>query len=201
MIGGTPPEPAFTLPDFQKRDVFNRAPTFGLGHRLYRLAWHICWLLLARWTPPFAHRWRIALANLFGAHIHPTAALYPSVRVWYPRHLIMAERSTLAPGVTCYCVAPVSLGAYAIASQGAHLCTATHDIDDPTFQLLAAPIHIGANAWICAEAFVGPGVTVGEGAVLGARGAAFRDLAAWTVFGGIPARPLKPRKHFERGPR
>lgn len=192
-------DPGFTLPDFRERDVFDRVPTFGLRHRLYRLSWRICWILLARWTPPFAHRWRIALANLFGARIHPTAALYPSVRIWYPRHLAMAERSTLAPGVTCYCVAPVRLGAYAIVSQGAHLCTASHDIHDPCFQLVAAPVVLGAHAWICAEAFVGPGVTAGEGAVLGARAAAFRDLAPWTVHGGNPARPLKPRSRFQRG--
>ena len=63
----------------------------------------------------------------------------------------------------------------------------------PTFQLTASPITIGAGAWIAAEAFVGPGVEVGEGAVLGARGVAFRSLEAWTVYGGNPAKAIKPR--------
>jgi putative colanic acid biosynthesis acetyltransferase WcaF len=52
---------------------------------------------------------------------------------------------------------------------------------------------IEPQAWVAAEAFVGPGVTVGEGAVLGARGVAFKALEPWTVYAGNPAQPLKKR--------
>ena len=186
------------IPDFADRDVFSHQPTFGLGNRVYRLGWAICWLLLARWTPPIAHRWRINLANAFGAKVHATASLYSSVSIWYPRNLHMAEKSTLGPGVTCYCVAEVHLAPYAIVSQGAHLCTATHDLTNPAFQLIAKPIRIGAHAWVAAEAFVGPGVSVGEGAVLGARGVAFSDLEPWSVHAGNPARLIRPRPCFTR---
>jgi putative colanic acid biosynthesis acetyltransferase WcaF len=84
-------------------------------------------------------------------------------------------------------MATISIGAYAIISQGAHLCSGTHDIEDSHFQLYARPIVIGERAWIAAEAFVGPGVSVGQGAVLGARGCAMRDLEAWSVYVGNPA--------------
>lgn len=80
-------------------------------------------------------------------------------------------------------------------SQGVHLCAGTHDIDDENFQLYAEPITVAAHAWLAAEAFVGPGVTVGEGAVLGARGVAFTDLLPWTVYVGNPARELRKRRH------
>ncbi|MDB5512836.1 MAG: wcaF [Enterovirga sp.] len=80
-----------------------------------------------------------------------------------------------------------------LVSQGAHLCAGSHDIASPDFQLVARPISVGAESWIAAEAFVGPGVTVGEGTVLGARAAAFRDLEPWTVYSGNPASPLKRR--------
>jgi putative colanic acid biosynthesis acetyltransferase WcaF len=84
------------------------------------------------------------------------------------------------------------LGAYAVISQGAYLCAGTHDVDDPNFQLTTRPISIGERAWIAADAFVGPGVRVGEGAVLGARGVAFKDLEPWTIYAGNPA--LERRK-------
>src|SRR3982750_212037 len=90
-------------------------------------------------------------------------------------------------------MAPISLGRAALVSQGAHLCAGTHDISSATFQLTARPIVIGAQAWIAAEAFVGPGVEVGEGAVLGARGVAFRSLDPWMVYGGNPAKAIKRR--------
>ena len=88
----------------------------------------------------------------------------------------------------------VTIGAYAVVSQGAHLCAGTHDVEDAAFQLVARPIVIGARAWVAAEAFVGPGVTIGEGAVLGARACAMRDVAAWTICSGNPASVIRARR-------
>jgi putative colanic acid biosynthesis acetyltransferase WcaF len=96
-------------------------------------------------------------------------------------------------------MAVVELKREAVVSQGTHLCAGSHDIDDPNLQLITKPITIGERAWIAAEAFVGPGVTVGEGAVLGARGVAFRDLEAWTVYAGNPAAAKRRREQREKG--
>jgi putative colanic acid biosynthesis acetyltransferase WcaF len=169
-------------------------PTFPLSHRLFRVFWNLTWLLLASWTPPFLRAWRRWLLTVFGARIHPTANIYGSVRIWYPPNLTMGPYACLGPGVRAYCMAPISLDAYALVSQRAHLCAGTHDIEDPHFQLRVRPITIGHRAWVAAEAFVGPGVTVGEGAVLGGRGVAFQDLAAWGVYSGNPAVLLKERR-------
>lgn len=169
------------------------APSFTLGNRLYRSVWSLCWWLLAAWTPPPLHAWRRMLLRAFGAKLAGTSKVYGSARIWSPANLEMGEHACIGPRVTAYSMARIVLGEHALASQGAHLCAGTHDIEDPSFQLRARPIVIGAHAWIAAEAFVGPGVTVGEGAVLGARGCSFRDLAAWTVYAGNPARPIKPR--------
>ena|ERR1700691_2750085 len=170
-------------------------PSFSFGNRLYRFVWNLTWALLASWTPPFLHSWRRLILKLFGAKIHSTAVVYPSAQIWYPPNLSMAEHSCLGRRVTCYSMAKITIGAYAIVSQGAHLCAGTHDIDDPNFQLRVEPIIIGQNAWIAAEAFVGPGVTIGEGAVLGARGVAFKNLDPWTIYGGNPVRVIRKRSH------
>jgi putative colanic acid biosynthesis acetyltransferase WcaF len=91
-------------------------------------------------------------------------------------------------------MAKVSLGAYAIVSQDACLCTGLHDIDDPEFQLVTKPVVIGSHGWVAAGAFVGPGVTIGEGGVLGARAVTFHDLQPWSVYVGNPATFLRMRK-------
>jgi putative colanic acid biosynthesis acetyltransferase WcaF len=105
----------------------------------------------------------------------------------------MDDYACLATGVDCYCMDKVSLGRHALVSQRAFLCGGTHDVTDPEFRLVTGPIRIETDAWIAAEAFVGPGVVIGKGAVLGAKGVATRDLEPWTIYAGNPARPLKPR--------
>ena len=66
--------------------------------------------------------------------------------------------------------------------------------------LIYRPITIGAQAWVAANCFVGPGVTVGEGAVVGAHSVVAKDVPAWTVVAGNPARVIKPRR-LRRGGR
>lgn len=168
--------------------------TFTLSHRLQRLGWQLTWLILAAWTPSFLWAWRAMILRAFGAAIHKTAIVRGSARIWWPGNLVMDAHSSMGPGVLCYNVAQVTLAPYAIVSQRAHLCTAGHNIDRPDFPLTAAPIVIGACAWVAAEAFVGPGVTIGDGAVLGARGVSFRNMDAWMVYAGNPAKPMRPRR-------
>jgi putative colanic acid biosynthesis acetyltransferase WcaF len=168
--------------------------SFSRRNRLFRLAWTAAWLVLASWTPRGLHSWRRLLLRTFGAKIAPTAGVYGSARIWNPANLELGERAFIGPRVIVYSMAKIVVGPDVTVSQGAHLCAGSHDIEDPHFQLIARPITIGAQAWIAAEAFVGPGVEVGEGAVLGARGCAFGDLAPWTVYVGNPAKALKPRR-------
>ena len=107
----------------------------------------------------------------------------------------MGEHSCLGPRVNCYSMASITLGKYAVTSQGAHLCTGMHDIEDADFQLSAKPIVLEERAWVAAEAFVGPGVTIHQGAVLGARGVLFKDAEAYGVYVGNPAALVRYRSH------
>lgn len=180
--------------DASKHDAVRGQASFSLKNRVYRLCWGVVWTVLASWTPRPLHSWRRALLRLFGATIAPTAHVYPSARIWSPANLEMADYACIGPGVIVYSMARITMGPYSLASQRAHLCAGTHDIEDVHFQLGAKPIVVGERAWIAAEAFVGPGVVVGDGAVLGARGCAFRNLDPWTVYVGNPARAIKPRR-------
>lgn len=105
----------------------------------------------------------------------------------------MDDYACLASDVDCYNVAPIHVRRFATVSQGAMLCTASHDITSPSHKLITAPIDIANQAWVGAGAFIGMGVTVGEGAVVGARAAVFKDVESWTVVGGNPAKFIKKR--------
>jgi putative colanic acid biosynthesis acetyltransferase WcaF len=160
-----------------------------------RAFWHVVWLLLFRPSPVLLHSWRALLLRLFGAQIGRGVLIYPSARIWAPWLLEMSDRSVLGPMVDCYCVDRISLGEGAVVSQYCYLCTASHDHTRRAHPLVTAPIHIGAGAWITADVFVAPGVTIGEMSVVLARSTVLNDLPPWRVYGGYPARDRGVR-HF-----
>ncbi len=168
--------------------------TLSRKHQTIRLLWTVTWSLLAKPLPrSIGSGWKRCLLRLFGAQIDKTAVVYSSAKIYYPSNLIMEKYSCIASDVDCYNVAPIRIGANATVSQGAFLCTASHDITDPHNRLITAPIIIENQAWIAAAAFVGMGVTIGEGAVIGARAAVFKDVEPWTIVGGNPAKFIKKR--------
>ncbi|MBD8892420.1 putative colanic acid biosynthesis acetyltransferase [Roseibium litorale] len=177
--------------------VFESEPRFGWRHRVLRLVWGLVWSLLASWTQPF-HGWRRFLLRLFGAKVGKGVYVAPSARIWYPGNLVLEDFAAIADHADIYCMARITIGKYAVVSKRAHICTGTHDINGEFFQLMTSPVTIGDYAWITADAFVGPGVTVGDGAVLGTHGVAVKDLKPWTVYAGNPAREIKERRKFER---
>ena len=178
----------------EDQDPFKGAPSFSLRHRLIRVLWGIIWALLASWTPAPMHRWRIFLLNLFGASVHSSAHIYGSVKIWYPANLVMQEHACLAPRVTCYNMNIIQIGKNAIVSQDVTLCGGTHDITDPRFQLITKPIVIGEGAWVAANAFVGPGVNIAAGSVVGACGVVFKDTLEKGIYIGNPAQLIKMRE-------
>jgi putative colanic acid biosynthesis acetyltransferase WcaF len=175
-------------------DSHRGRPSFSLRHRLFRLLWKVVWFLFAAWTPPPFYAWRRLVLIAFGAKVKRLGDVRGSARVWYPPYLTLGEGALIGPQVNCYNMAPIELEKFALVSQGAHLCAGNHDIDDPYFTLISKPIVLRAYSWVAAEAFVAPGVTLGEGAVLAARGAAFGDLEPWTIYLGNPAIPKRKRK-------
>lgn len=159
----------------------------GSLNKCRRLAWRMTEATLYRWSPVAMGAWRRMLLRLFGATVGAAAQPYPSARIWAPWNLEMGVGSCLGPRVTCYSVKPIRIGEGAVISQGAHLCSATHDYRDASFQLMGGAIEIGQRTWVAADAFIGPGVIVGDNAVVGARSVVVRDVPADTVVAGNPA--------------
>ena len=168
-------------------------PAFSRRDRLRRFLWNCCWALAYRYSPRPLHAWRSMLLGLFGAEMGPNCHFYPGSKIWAPWNLRCSDQVTVADGAEIYNPAPISFGSHAIISQGAYVCGASHDYNSPSFPLIAYRMSVGAYAWICARASVGPGVGVGDGAILALGSVASQDLEPWSVYAGCPAIKVKDR--------
>lgn len=168
-------------------------------NKLARSVWEIVWLLLYRPSPRPLHFWRRFLLRIFGAKIGSGVRPYPAARIWAPWNLEMGAFSCIGGNVDCYCVDRIRIGAHSTVSQYSFLCTASHDYTDRDMPLITAPITIGERAWITADVFVAPGVTIGDGAVVTARSSVFTDIPPWVVARGNPAVPVKRREFRKPG--
>lgn len=180
------------------RDVIDiRANRHSKKWSRRELAGRIFWTLVYpffRLSPrPFFWSWRRGILRLCGAKIENDVHVHPTVRITIPWNLAIAEGAAVGDRAILYSLGLIRIGPRATISQGAHLCAGTHDWRDPAMPLLKPPIEIGADAWICADAFVGPGVKIGDASIVGARAVVMRDVAPATIVAGNPAREIGKR--------
>lgn len=162
---------------------------------LLRWLWAFVQATIFRWSPRPLHGFRTRLLVLFGADIPQPGqvVVFPTARITFPWKLTLAPRTMVGARVTLYNLARITLLRGANVSQNCHLCAGTHDFTRWDMPLVTAPIVIGENAWLGADVFVGPGVTVGELSVVGARSVVVRDLPPCKICVGQPCRPVKDR--------
>jgi len=174
---------------------FSYSPSpHSLLNKIGRVLWGIVWLILYRPSPKIFYGWRRFLLRMFGAKIGKGCCIYPSAKIWAPWNLEVGNDTCLSHDIDCYCVDKIRIGSHVTVSQYSFLCTASHDYTDQRMPLTTAPILIGNGTWIAADVYVAPGVSIGEGAVVGVRSSVFKDIAPWTVVAGTPAKFIKKRE-------
>ncbi|GAB3163101.1 WcaF family extracellular polysaccharide biosynthesis acetyltransferase [Telluribacter humicola] len=173
-------------------DTLN-GPSFSVRNRIGRMIWGFVYTLFFALSPKPFHGWRSFLLRLFGAKVGRGVHVYPGVKVWAPWNLELEDQCGIASGAILYSQGKIRIGYRTVISQGAHLCTGSHDYTRPGFPLTTMPIHIGNHAWIAAEAFIHPGVSIGDGCVIGARSVVTKDMPGWKVCAGHPCKPIKER--------
>lgn len=158
--------------------------------RLGRVMWASVWPLF-RFSPRPLWGFRRVLLRLFGATVGAGAHIYPTVRIAIPWNITLGCDCAVGDRVILYSLGLIIVGNRSTISQGAHLCAGTHDLNDAARLLLKPPISVGHDAWICADAFIGPGVKIGNYAIVGARGVVVRDVNQSVIVAGNPAREIR----------
>jgi putative colanic acid biosynthesis acetyltransferase WcaF len=177
-----------------KNNTPRTGPSFTPENQMKRALWNFTYTLLFKHSPRPLHAWRSFLLRLFGGKIGKGCHIYPKAIIWAPWNLECRDQAGIADNVTVYNQAKIYIGEKADISQGTSLITGSHDYTKENFPLFAKPIRINDNVWICAECFIHPGVTIGEGAVIGARSVVTHDMPAWMVCAGVPCKPIKKRR-------
>ena len=177
---------------FQRLDRVTPFP-YARAEYLKRSTWNIVQRLFIRTSPGRAMGWRRFWLKAFGAKVGKLAGIRPTTRIVHPWLLTLGDYAMLGDNVTVYNLGQVTVGAHSVVSQNTHLCAGTHDYTKPDLPLVRSTITIGRGVWVCADAFIGPGVTIGDNAVVGARAVVTKDVDPGTVVAGNPARVVKHR--------
>jgi putative colanic acid biosynthesis acetyltransferase WcaF len=172
-----------------------RARKYSVAELGGRVLWSLMHPLF-RFSPRLLGGWRNAMLRLFGGSIGRGVRIFPTVKIIIPWNLTIDDYATIGDGVILYALGRITICTGATVSQGAHLCAGTHDHRKREFPLVKLPVSVGEGAWICADAFIGPNVTIGAYAIVGARGVAMRDVAAWAIVAGNPAILVGQRPKF-----
>ncbi|MEL6895277.1 MAG: acetyltransferase [Planctomycetota bacterium] len=186
-------EHAFDQPPDDRGNSDRHRSPYSTKEKIGRVLWGVCAVTLFRFSPRPCWGFRIWLLRLFGGEVHGSARIHPTVRIFIPWNLSISANVAIGDRAILYALGPIAIGQRSTVSQHAHLCAGTHDFNDAQMPLVRPPISIGADVWIAADAFVGPGCSIGDGVILGARGVTMKDLSDWTIYAGNPARKIKDR--------
>lgn len=178
----------------QNLSRFSLPPNFRGRSALIVQGWWLVQASLFRWSPQFAYGFRAWLLRAFGAKVGKGVVIRPSVTVTYPWKVSIGDYAWIGDNAELYSLGEIEIGANAVISQRSYLCAADHDHTQVDFPIRSRKITIGAQAWLAADVFVAPGVTIGEGAVIGARSSVFKDMPAGMVCFGYPCVPVKKRE-------
>jgi putative colanic acid biosynthesis acetyltransferase WcaF len=168
--------------------------SFSLKNKISRAVWNCTyWVLFRPFALRFFNSWRILILKCFGAELQWSSNVHASVRIWAPWNLVLGSHSILGPNVDCYNQGKIRIGSNTVISQKTYLCASTHDYTKKNFPLIEKPICIGNSVWIAADAFVGPGISIGDFSVIAARSAVVKQVDINSVVGGNPAKFIKIR--------
>ncbi|TDN98224.1 hypothetical protein [Sunxiuqinia elliptica] len=165
---------------------------YSIWELFLRVFWGLGRLIFCLTPRPFFGCRRFIL-RIFGAKIGKHVHIYPSTTIYFPWNLTIGDWSAIGENALIYNLGPIIIGKKSTISHNAHLCAGTHDYNDPTLPLLKPKIIIDDEVWVAAEAFIGPSVHINEGAVIGARSCVVKDVNAWSVVAGNPAKHIKKR--------
>lgn len=178
---------------YQDLNLFELPKDFRGKNPVIVQLWWIVQSIFISTSPQFMYGWRRNIFRLFGAKIGKNVIIRPSVKMTYPWNIEIGDNSWIGDNVVLYSLDKIEIGNNVVISQNTYLCTGTHNFSKEAFDIERYPILINDEVWLASDVFVGPGVEVKWGAVVGARSSVYNDVPSEMICIGNPAKPIKPR--------
>lgn len=161
--------------------------------KLYVQLWWLVQAILISCSPQVFYGWRRFWLRMFGAKIGKKVLIRPSVKITYPWKVSIGDYSWIGDDVVLYSLGEIEIGSNTVISQKSYLCTGSHDYTKETFDIFAKKITVGNGCWLATDVFVAPGITIEDGAVIGARSSVFKNIEMNTINIGSPTKNIGNR--------
>ena len=181
------------MSNYQKLDEYKTPEGFRGKSAITVQIWWIVQASLFKLSPQVMYGWRRFLLRCFGAEIGKGVIIRPSAQITYPWKVKIGDYSWIGDDVVLYSLGDIIIGNNTVISQKSYICTGTHDYTKADFPILGKKIIIGDECWLATDVFVSPGVTINNGAVIGARSTVIKDLESNSVYVGSPVKFIKKR--------
>jgi putative colanic acid biosynthesis acetyltransferase WcaF len=155
--------------------------------------WWIVQGTFFRMSPQFLYGFRNFLLRLFGAKIGKKVIIRPTVRITYPWKVSIGDYSWIGDDVVLYSLGEIEIGKNVVISQKSYICSASHDYLKSDFPIFAKKSTIEDECWLATDVFVSPGITIGEGSVIGSRSSVYKDIPSNKVCVGSSAKIIRER--------
>ncbi len=178
---------------YQDLMSFTLPKKFRERNALIVILWWTIQSTMFAWSPQPFFGWRILILRLFGAKIGNNVKIRPTTRITYPWKLKIGNNCWIGDNCDLYNLGDIEIGNNVALAHRVYLCTGNHDYTKTTFDILAEPIKIEDEVWLTNDVFVGPGVSVGKGCVIGVRSTVLNNMPEGMICYGYPAKPVRKR--------
>ena len=178
-----------------KRDLrsFSVGASFTLVMKIRITLWFLVRHLIFKGSffPPVL---RPTLLRIFGSSIGRRVIIRRGVNVHFPWNLEIGDDSWIGEEVWFINHEKIKIGSNVCISQRSIICSGGHDYRSASLEYAHKPIEIKAGAWICLDAKILPGVTIGECSVVSAGEVARKSVPDYSMLVGGEIRPIDPPK-------
>lgn len=135
---------------------------------------------------------RELLSELTGRGVDESVTLFPPFYCEFGKNLVLEPGVFLNMACRFQDTGGITIGEGSLIGHGTTIVTLNHAVDpDHRGDLLPAPVTLGRRVWVGAAATIVPGVSIGDGAIIGAGAVVTKDVAPHTIVAGVPARLIR----------